>query len=205
MRIWNTKFNRSPPHLPPNMGKKISSTQHLYSCHNNGIHVGQQFALSTGQQQVELVGHVDKGPWLYLCPVVCIGGREVLQRRKQHVDYTFWGKWRTWRRRFPSYSQKWVIQFQSSHLWLFFWWCVKCFYFHICPSGRRSRSRVRVRCAGCHAAALLKHLYWLQRFVDANIPQLWFLLQRLTPQDGYRKTKQKTEVHVEDLKRLLWF
>lgn len=168
------------------------------------------FALSTGQRQVELVGHVDRGPWLYPWPVVCIGGREVLhlQRRKQRVDYTFWGKWRTWRRRFPSYSQKWVFQFRSSHLWLFFFLMLcKIFLFSHLPF----RPKVPVSCEGtlrrlsCGGSTVLKHLYWLQRFVDANIAWLWFLLQRLTPQDGYRRTKQRTEVHGEDLKRLVPF
>lgn len=89
----------------------------------------------------------------------------------------------------------------------FFLMLCKMFLFSHLPF----RPKVPVSCEGtlsrlsCGGSTVLKHLYWLQRFVDANIAWLWFLLQRLTPQDGYRRTKQRTEVHGEDLKRLVPF
>lgn len=58
MRIWNQKFHQCSPD-PANTDEKMSGAHHLYSCHNNSIY-GWQFALGTGEQQVELVEHVDK-------------------------------------------------------------------------------------------------------------------------------------------------
>lgn len=205
MRIWNTKFNRSPPHLPSNMEKKISSICTVVTT------MGSMWGNSLPCQQVN-----NRSSWWDMLTrgLACTcdqwfasgEGKCCICRGESNMLITHFGGGEEpgGEGFLPILKSAW---FNSSLpiFDFFFWCCVKCFCFHVCPSGRRSRSRVRVRCAGCHATARLKHLHWLQRFVDANIAWLRFLLQRLTPQDGYRKTKQRTEVHVEDLKRLLCF